>query len=720
LVPDVAMTLGFRSAPTPPPATQYHPAIGLAACPIIKKMGAVERFYQLAVLGLVASGYAGVALTGYLDRATLLFMGTALLARALQIFGIIRFVLPERLVEACALICIIYYPIDYLWLSRDFLLATVHMIIFLAVLKILSARTQRDHFYALSIAFLELLASAILSSGISFFLVLAVFLCCLIAALTTGEIRRAATRPQHIAHTPRIRIAPRLAVLAFAVTAGILTMTAGLFFLLPRTASVALRGLARHNYHLSGFSTQVRLGEVGELQLDSRAIMRVKPYGGAQLPLGLKWRGLTLSRFDGHIWTASYRSRDLNTDNKGVVQVATDEERTRNGPTVLYRVDLSPVDSDALFIAGLPEFLNVGIPRLQQMEGGAYRLGFVPTEAIRYEVSSAISSPFAPGRPLLNQSERMQYLQLPMLDPRIPDLARQMMGDGDNLQRARNLEHHLRRDYTYSLKLPAVQPRDPLADFLFTRRQGHCEYFASSMAVMLRTQGVPSRVVNGFAGNAYNPVSDLYVIRASDAHSWVEAFIDGAGWMTFDPTPSVAPVITPSLMTTIGYYLDAVDTFWQDWVLNYDLARQFVLGATIELGLRDLAWIWRPGTPRVPVVDRQMLTGYIAPGILILFAFIMLATFGRSWAASLRSAWNVRRIHKGRATPGDAAILYEAMLRIMKKRGYQKPPWFTPREFAATVRLGAVDEFTDSYNALRYGGDAAAAERMKRILQELS
>ena len=72
-----------------------------------------------------------------------------------------------------------------------------------------------------------------------------------------------------------------------------------MFFLLPRTASAALRGLARHNYHLSGFSDQVRLGEVGELQLDSRTIMRVKPYEGVQLPLGLKWRGLTLSRFDG-------------------------------------------------------------------------------------------------------------------------------------------------------------------------------------------------------------------------------------------------------------------------------------------------------------------------------------------------------------------------------------------------------------------------------------
>ena len=685
-------------------------------------MGAVERFYQLAVLGLVASGYAGVALTGYLDTPTLVFMGLALLARALQIFGVIKLVLPARLVEMCALACIVYYPVDYLYLSRDFLLATVHMIIFLAVLKILSARTQRDHFYALSIAFLELLASAILSSGMSFFLVLAAFLCCLIAALTSGEIRRAAAKPQVVAQTARIRIAPRLGFMSVAVTAGILFITAGLFFLLPRTASAALRGLARHNFHLSGFSNEVRLGDVGELQLDSRTIMRVKPYGGVQLPPGLKWRGLALSHFDGRTWVASFRAEQLETES-GVKQVATNAERIRNGAAVNYRVDLSPVDSDVLFIAGLPAFLNVGVPRLFLMEGGAYRLGFIPSGAVRYEVSSALVTPLAPGGLNLSRTERAQDLQLPSLDPRIPELARRLMGEGGDFGRARSLERHLRRDYAYTLQLPRVEPKDPLADFLFNRKQGHCEYFASSMAVMLRTGGIPSRVVNGFAGGTYNPVSDLYMIRASDAHSWVEAYIDGLGWMTFDPTPT-APRPAPGLLTTIGYYLDAADSFWQEWVMNYDLARQFILGANIELGLRDMTWLWHPASAHLPRIDRKVLIAWLPPAILVIAAVALLAAFSRSWLERLRSAWRVRRIRPERARPADAAILYEHMLRIMKKRGYQKPAWFTPREFAATVRQGARDggvaEFTECYNALRYGGDAAAAERMKRILQELS
>ena len=154
--------------------------------------------------------------------------------------------------------------------------------------------------------------------------------------------------------------------------------------------------------------------------------------------------------------------------------------------------------------------------------------------------------------------------------------------------------------------------------------------------------------------------------------------------------------------------------------MDYDLARQFVLGASIELGLRDFTWLWHPGSPHVPQFSQQAMTHYGVPVFLLIVAIGLLVAFGQSWLETARSAWLVRGIRAGGAKPGDAAILYQHLLKIMKKRGYEKPAWFTPREFAATVRLRAVDEFTEGYNALRYGGDAAAAERMKKILQDLS
>ena len=160
---------------------------------------------------------------------------------------------------------------------------------------------------------------------------------------------------------------------------------------------------------------------------------------------------------------------------------------------------------------------------------------------LRYEISS-----FLPREPLrrrsspdvvLRDAERMRYLQLPPLDPRIPELAHAVAGNGGEADRAALLEKHLRTQYAYTLDLPTAEPADPLADFLFSRRKGHCEYFASAMTVMLRTSGIPARLVNGFQSGTFNPMSGLYVIRGSDAHSWVEAFLPGTGWTVFDPTP---------------------------------------------------------------------------------------------------------------------------------------------------------------------------------------
>src|SRR5262249_34514380 len=131
----------------------------------------------------------------------------------------------------------------------------------------------------------------------------------------------------------------------------------------------------------------------------------------------------------------------------------------------------------------------------------------------------------------LSRRDRAQFLQLPPLDSRIDRLAHQMAeGATTEDEKARQIERHLRRDFGYTLELLPSAVADPLAHFLFERKKGHCEYFASAMAVMLRTLGIPSRVITGFQSGVYNPITHLQVVRASDAHSWVEAWINGRGW----------------------------------------------------------------------------------------------------------------------------------------------------------------------------------------------
>src|SRR5689334_706680 len=199
----------------------------------------VERFFQSSLLGLVASGYLAVAGSGYLDLPTIVLTAAALVLRGLLIYGFVRLEISERATTFATIGYTGFYVLDYFLISRDFLAATVHLVFFLAVVKILTARTQRDHLYTAVIAFLELVAAAILSINFNFFLFLTLYLLFAIAALTSGEIRRSMYKAPATARSGLRRFHPRLAVLSVSVSVGILALTAGLFFLLPRTADAA-------------------------------------------------------------------------------------------------------------------------------------------------------------------------------------------------------------------------------------------------------------------------------------------------------------------------------------------------------------------------------------------------------------------------------------------------------------------------------------------------
>ncbi len=161
---------------------------------------------------------------------------------------------------------------------------------------------------------------------------------------------------------------------------------------------------------------------------------------------------------------------------------------------------------------------------------------------------------------------QLEYLQLPALDSRIPQLAASITATAKtDYDKAAAIERYLLTHFTYTLQLSRTPPSDPIAEFLFTRKQGHCEYFAAAMAVMLRALGIPSRVVNGFRGSEFNDLTSEYVVRDSDAHSWVEAYFPGYGWVSFDPTPG-GPGQPHTAWDRAMLYVDAMESFWREWV----------------------------------------------------------------------------------------------------------------------------------------------------------
>src|ERR1039457_479372 len=257
----------------------------------------VERFFQFSLLGLVASGYLAVAGSGYLDTPAIVLTSTGLLLRAVLVCGLFRLNLSDRLTTIVTIAYAAFFLADYFLLSRDFLAATVHLLFFLAVMKILTAKSNRDYLYTAVIAFLELLAAAILSINFNFFLFLALYLLFAIAALPAGEIRRSIGRSTVTARSGSNSFYPRLTLLSTLVTLGILTLTSGLFFILPRTAEAALSRLMAHRVFLPGFSNQVNLGDIGEIKTSSRPMMHIR-IESSQAVGPMKWRGAALTDFD--------------------------------------------------------------------------------------------------------------------------------------------------------------------------------------------------------------------------------------------------------------------------------------------------------------------------------------------------------------------------------------------------------------------------------------
>jgi hypothetical protein len=358
---------------------------------------------------------------------------------------------------------------------------------------------------------------------------------------------------------------------------------------------------------------------------------------------------------------------------------------------------------------------------------GNYSVQFNDARTVSYQVYSHLPSTGPPGagsvQPLPAEARNV-YLQLPRTDPRIRELAENIVrGEASPAGQADVLENYLRTHYGYTLELPPVEPEDPLAFFLFHRKKGHCEYFASAMAVMLRMLQIPSRVVTGFQSGVYNPISGSQLIRTSDAHSWVEAWIPDRGWATYDPTPPDLDPAGLSAWTRLSFYADAVDVFWQDWVLNYNLDRQLQLASRVGESGRHLGWDWAGGPRWWSARTRSGLRDF---GFVLLGA-IALAALGKFLGKDGWRWWTTRqrmlKVQRGEGQASDATLLYRRMLKALRRRGIEKPAWLTPCEFARVLQEPElallVEDFTSAYNELRFGRNSEAAGRIFVLLEQL-
>lgn len=447
---------------------------------------------------------------------------------------------------------------------------------------------------------------------------------------------------------------------------------------------------------------RARLGELQSLKLSDKVVMRV----WSQRPQRLRSR--VLVRFDGAAWHRDIASiRSLQSTEARLSPL--DREFTESLPGSDFLLHGEDLNSQQLIRTRVVRTNGKGL-----VTAGGTRLVHGPMQTVRVDDADVVSiqehervrtfgilhelNHQRAQRGPLSPRSREATLQLPdSLDPRIAVLAAAITSSAENDEAAAELVvSHLRTSFSYSLEVSPAGNRDPIADFLFEKKQGWCEYFAGSAAILLRTRGIPTRYVRGFNVIGSQKKWGHYVVREWDRHAWIEAYIEGKGWLEYDPTPAAEFEQLHAGLDN-GALSDAVE-----W-----LSMQF---ATMYAAIRHLEW----KDLRAPLA-----------GLIGLVAAIAAARHLR------RRLWFDRRQANAQTEDSEDNRLDELVQSLdleLQRIGCPRPPNQAPLEHWASVpeqKMPAGLRETGlrilrAYYLARFGARRLSETEIDRLLSEIA
>jgi protein-glutamine gamma-glutamyltransferase len=695
------------------------------------------RCFKISSYCLIGSGYAAIAATGSIGVAPLALFCAALVASWFLDTAQLRARTPHWVTNGIAIAYIPVFLLDYLMGSRSLALSIIHMVFFMASLKILTLANDRDYLYMYLISFAELLAASTLTIDLFFAAAFLVYLAAAVCTLMLFEMRRSNARAlaqglveplvgarslkgtglELFARFP----ARSVFVTAVGMTLMIALLAIPLFFLLPRATLGFYSRPGTRARLLSGFSDRVELGTIGTIKESDTVVMRVKTGEPPdRIPADLKWRGIALDRYDGRTWSRSSQQRRP-------VPIQGDYFKVEGAilsPNVLWQTFyLEAFSTDVIFASHRAVAVSRDIRMLlRDMSDSLYAVR--RTSGKQRYLAASDRTPVNPAlipttSPPLPAGFEETYLQLPPLDPRIHTLAREITaGAKTPYQKARALESYLRTHYGYTLDLRGTpNSPDPVAMFLFEVRAGHCEYFASAMALMLRQIGVPARLVNGFRAGEYNRFGDDWTVRQYDAHSWVEAYFPPYDWVEFDPTPAEPQRRRSAIGAFFSNLADAVDLWWWEDVVNYDLWKQYrvltelrsriaaMQARAMGISRASLGWL-RGKTESVSARTFLIPTAAFALGLIL--AVLLRSLPGRTLRRRVaRRLFSATRQSVIRSFYADA-------LDALAARGFTRHPDQTPLEFSQSLAQNPIGpvlaDITALYNCIRFSAGTAGPE----------
>ncbi len=475
-----------------------------------------------------------------------------------------------------------------------------------------------------------------------------------------------------------------------------------LFVVMPRLGS--FWAVPSPQQAKTGMSDSMSPGDFADLMESDEVAFRVKFFNDSPAREKLYWRSLVFSHFDGRRWSQSREQKFENEFNQASKKLRSHIEY--KGNDVEYDVIAEASRKPWLYALAAPKSWSTNLAFARDMRLQAF--GPV-NERMNYHAVSALDYQFNEIRP----EELTQNTLLPKNgNPKTRELAQAWLAEtGDTEKFIEKVLNYYRQSFFYTLK-PPVLGVDVIDEFLWGTRQGFCEHFSSSFVFFMRAAGIPARVVVGYQGGDINSVDDSLTVRQRDAHAWAEVWLEGKGWVMFDPTAAVAPEriqkgIEQSLSETDRQFLakpfgssikmllhlreqwDAINLKWVQWVLNFDSDTQSSL-------LKR--WLGDSSLTRIIVLMISLIGGL---GVL-LFALLMLKTSKQELPESAR--------------------IYVNLCRKLKPFGYIPRAGETPRQFVERVISSRVDlsfslsQFIDLYERLTYGEDASALKELNILL----
>lgn len=667
-----------------------------------------------------------------------------------------RFQISERLGTAMIVLAVpLYYLLGrsgfFTFASSESMLPSIlaRLILTLTAIKLLQRKSDRDWIFLYIMAFFQVLLAAGLSISAMYLASFVAFSFFMVSTIILFEMRKTErsvvekatvmrdpdSRPSH-----KLPGLSRIPATSFVLIAFIIAVATPLFFLIPRVGGAGIGADPGGVSARSGFSDRIELGGIGQIQQSDEVVMRVRLEGN-DVTGNLKWRGIALDTFDGKAWSKSKpntREPRAKAD-RDIIQV---DYATGKESLLLQTIYLEPLDTPVLFAAPRAVGVQGSFQILMRDAYGAIYFQR-PGERLSYRVLSDTSLPPVPTLRADRNAYPVQfanYLQLPdSLDERIPELAESITANVRNrYDAAATIENYLQTQFGYTLEQKAGGS-DPVSDFLFNVREGHCEYFATSMALMLRSQGIAARVVTGFQQGEYNETAEVFVVRQRHAHAWVEVYFPGEeAWVSFDPTPAAGQYIgagNGGMTGRLTKYLEALEMFWIQYFVAFDNQEQRSMFTNLRRSFQDyqsstsnyletiqilVAEWWKDVKGENGDLTRVSAIAYAIAAA----AFVVGLIIALWWLVKrIRKAGLFARLYRWFRPAGKGAVIdfYERMVRILETHGYVRSPFQTPLEFAVGTHFPEAVSITEEYNRVRFGGaDIRSREQeVARALERL-